>query len=1437
MIRIDRSGLTAFCRSLWTVSALAVLALSVLTALLPAQEGSKPQGYPEDWSHHHLVFSNPGTYEQAVQNGTVDKWTKITNDQRYKIQQRARSRAAATSPDVASPVSAAESVPIFRGPPPVKKTAKLEKDWSTTLSGVAAFLTGTVGATLNSSTLSSSSTLTVDGVELFASAPTAATATGTFTAAPTTATAPTITVQSGSNSTITLTTNATAKTVTGTVASGNPGAPLTGQTVVAPSTTGSITLTPGGTAATMTGSVSAAFTTGTITLVYNNGGGTANTLSLTPSAATQGNVVGTFTASGGSTGQFTPGTTAGTFAVTSGSNTATLTPNGYQYFTISSTPCTGGNGNPCFGATDTVTIDGHTFTFASSGTAAGTVDTGGSADAAAQNLAAAVMQNSAMCVTSPCFGTATTVTGLSASYDTSGHTYIFNSTGASFTISDNASSRISESSGTVTQGSNSCSGSAPTFTVGFGAVATTSGGTSSSAANMALALNLSGCSTFGMTATSTALTITATNTAYGATPAVSASESLGGFSSSATAGTGTSGCSNSSTGQFPTYSGITTAIEASNISSAINTCHGTYSAVGATSSYTSGSTFLVTAAAPGSAVTLTGTVPTGFSWSASTLGNDTGAGTCTSATAGTFINSGVSGTLASDIAAALNSSSCTGSPGNSGVTATYTSGNTFTVAANLLGTSPTFTTGTGTATATTWGTTTGGSNGSAGCSGSGPWTATFATSTTLTTIEASITTAITDCSSGTKGVTASGDAVVTNTVAGTGTALNVGGGNSIFSWSSTAGTDGTTSGTTFAYWSGAGYATPAAIAANIATAINTNATLQSITSSPPPGVSANTSGTSSVVITYNETGAITFTVTAGSFSAWSQTSLTAGTSGTVARVQPNTYPAKYSFSTTTALCSDFVVYPTGTVGATAASTIIAYSNLYSGCSSSGGVPTLYWSYNTGTGYAITTSPVMSLDGTQIAFIQSNGTSAQLVLLTWTANATAAVNAPGAATSVSAGSYNTCTAPCYTAITLSGSTNDTFSAPFYDYRGDALYVGDDSGNLHQFTGVFNGTPTESTTPWPQNLTATAKLSSPVYDAQWNAVFVGDFGGLLHCVLLSAGSCQGGSATANLGGAIADAPLINSAANYVIAFVSDDTVYGFSEQFFPGGQGGPIGVGTGGTVDYLYAGTFDNGYYQSSNATGNIYVVGNTGTAGGATLYQLPLTAGFLNGTAASVVTGLNTGSLPWPSPVSEFCNNGASACALQTATGCSISTGATTTVNCTGGGFTSADVGAWITGTDIPSGATITTVSSGTKIIISAAGTVGTVGTATIGVTTTGIDYLFFSVNRGNVSGCTTTAGNGCILSYNISSPHSSSIVEVGSGLNVTTPGSSGCWATGGLIIDNSVLSGTLAGASELYFVNLSGATAGNPSSVTSSGCTSVGTATIIDAVQASQTNP
>jgi hypothetical protein len=47
-------------------------------------------GVPDDWSHHHKVFSNPGTFGEAVRSGSFEKWNKIVSDPRFAIQQLKR---------------------------------------------------------------------------------------------------------------------------------------------------------------------------------------------------------------------------------------------------------------------------------------------------------------------------------------------------------------------------------------------------------------------------------------------------------------------------------------------------------------------------------------------------------------------------------------------------------------------------------------------------------------------------------------------------------------------------------------------------------------------------------------------------------------------------------------------------------------------------------------------------------------------------------------------------------------------------------------------------------------------------------------------------------------------------------------------------------------------------------------------------------------------------------------------------------------------------------------------------------------------------------------------------------------------------------------------------------------------------------------------------
>lgn len=241
--------------------------------------------------------------------------------------------------------------------------------------------------------------------------------------------------------------------------------------------------------------------------------------------------------------------------------------------------------------------------------------------------------------------------------------------------------------------------------------------------------------------------------------------------------------------------------------------------------------------------------------------------------------------------------------------------------------------------------------------------------------------------------------------------------------------------------------------------------------------------------------------------------------GPGATVGAGSFPAKYSFDTTSANCAiatqpDFVVYNTSLAGSGTQATIVAFDNLYSSCA--GTSPSTYWAYNTGpAGTAALTSPVLSIDGQQVAFVQSTAGSttgaATLVVLRWKAidgTLASPVTPP-------AGPCTALTAPCQITVAFSTAggadtnTADNFSPPFYDYGQDALYVGDNQGFLHKFTGVFHGTPTEvvastSSAVWPVNLTTGfGHLNGPVFAHSAKGVIVDevlvtDNGGLLYAV---------------------------------------------------------------------------------------------------------------------------------------------------------------------------------------------------------------------------------------------------------------------------------------------------------------------------------------------------
>ena len=347
------------------------------------------------------------------------------------------------------------------------------------------------------------------------------------------------------------------------------------------------------------------------------------------------------------------------------------------------------------------------------------------------------------------------------------------------------------------------------------------------------------------------------------------------------------------------------------------------------------------------------------------------------------------------------------------------------------------------------------------------------------------------------------------------------------------------------------------------------------------------------------------------------------------------FPAKFSFSSSIANCGlatapDFIVFNTSVPGSGTQATIAAFTNLYNGCG--GPVPANFWGYDTqGT---VLTSPVLSLDGTQIAFTQTGTPNASLVLLKW-AKFVGSVQSPLQLTAVAPGAYQACAAPCMTKFALSGS--DTNSSVYYDYGNDSAWVGDDSGKLHQYTTIFTGTPTEVIGGgWPANVSATP-LTSAVHDDTTGATFVGDKGGFLYSV--SSAGTPTKSAQLDFGTGLTEGPIIDSSIGSVYVFSSSDgagsaAVFQLSTAFGAGATGNEAKIGTSSTgTTPQYNGAFDHDYILSSNSTGSLYVCGNPG--GVPTLYQVPVAGGMV-GTAKAGPAISTTTETPC-SPVTEVYN--------------------------------------------------------------------------------------------------------------------------------------------------------------------------------------------------------
>ncbi len=598
---------------------------------------------------------------------------------------------------------------------------------------------------------------------------------------------------------------------------------------------------------------------------------------------------------------------------------------------------------------------------------------------------------------------------------------------------------------------------------------------------------------------------------------------------------------------------------------------------------------------------------------------------------------------------------------------------------------------------------------------------------------------------------------------------------------------------------------------------------------------------------------------------WSENLGTGATMGAV------NYPAKFSLTTGTASCAnDFVVFPTGLAGAAGPggqASIVAYSNLYAGGCTTGTVPSVYWAYYIGTGSTIQSSPVFSLDGSQLAFVQAAAGQAAVILLKWKASGTETVTNPLSVGLV--GSYTTCHTPCRDVLNLNDAgvfVNDTNSSIFVDYVSDTAFVGDDSGYLHKFNPFFGGTaanpPAEVTGGgWPVQLNpgAPTALTSPVYDSVTGSVFVTDKGGFLYRVNSSTAGVTVSapldvSQTADGGPGIVEGPILDYTANLVYVFATSDgqadcagldcsAVWAASTAFTAGQLPSHAKIGTstahGAAPSPLYIGAFDTAYENSSNATGKLYVCGNTG--GNPTLYQVRLAAGVFG--TVNALTALSTANTPC-SPVSHALNGTAAPIPAELVFASVHASG--TSPSCAAGGcIYNPKVGPWQASTAHVVGHEI--LDSHSQIqVVETAGTSGPVvptWSTTVGGTTSGDGGITW-LNQGPLSatilslswtktttytvGTVVIDGNGnieiCTAATGKSGGNPPTWKTAPGGItnepNVTWEnlGSNGIAAlaagggTSGIIIDNTVATGTEKGASQIYFSIL-----GSQTCVTSGG--------------------
>jgi hypothetical protein len=363
---------------------------------------------------------------------------------------------------------------------------------------------------------------------------------------------------------------------------------------------------------------------------------------------------------------------------------------------------------------------------------------------------------------------------------------------------------------------------------------------------------------------------------------------------------------------------------------------------------------------------------------------------------------------------------------------------------------------------------------------------------------------------------------------------------------------------------------------------------------------------------------------------------------------PWAFPAKFTFDVNAApdCGNDFVVFPTdnsytpGAGGSGVRASLVAFNNLYTGPGPTGICPTplapaaqpsVLFAYNTSTidnGRA-SLSPVLSLDGQKIAFVESNSGSGSTYtafhVLAWKAGEGTAWNSAAAPGDCSPGDS------CMTTLVLNNTRSDSNSSPFVDYSHDTAYVGDDGGLLHKITPVFSGTPAEVIGGgWPVQLGSSPnQIQSPVYDSVSGQIFVTSRSSALYIVDANSGTIMSSIALGS--SSLPWDPLLDSTNQTCFVFGADSSLNLSVWQFDTSGNL-LRNIAAGLRTSLAFTGTFDNNYFTSPSS-GLLYFAAEVNYV--ASLYSVGFTGKTMNASfSGPLLLSAGAGS---PTPLTEIFN--------------------------------------------------------------------------------------------------------------------------------------------------------------------------------------------------------